>query len=186
MKLSVFTLIMFIIFGLAISYATPPAPLKVVERNLKTKEEIARYLNSLPTEDLIELHALRQEIRAESALTLIFGGAGTGSALAITGLTSVLKIESQRRKRNPNPRRLLRLERLAKTAVSLSALGLFAIVYGVHELAHAYEGLGLTDRNGKSVQQRVATYINSLTLEEARGVLADIREINENLNSLPQ
>ena len=140
--------------------------------NLKTKEEIVDYLNSLSEEKLKELHHLRDEIYEEYTdamfeigVTQIVGGvlgAWTLGMLPDDFLASRKKA--------------FKFAKYGVGAVFVSGL-LIAILYGTKES----KGLGLYDQDEKSVQENLKDYINSLTLEEAREVLFDIKKINEDL-----
>ena len=145
-------------------------------KTLKTKEEIADYLNSLSKEELVELHSLREKINREAGLYLSLSSVGAFGAVGIGAIV----MDDHLKKESTSPR----AKRLLKRGVSISggvvALGFLTYIYGLYKINQA-EGLGWDWDSADDIKPQVRDYINSLTLEEAREVLADIRDINDNL-----
>ena len=147
--------------------------LENLDVNLKTKEEIADYLNSLSEEKLKELHHLRGEIYEESTDMITYLGATLGYVgLFATGVTGIFADELEGRKK-------LLFKRGMYASGSLAVLGFFIFI--LRGMQYSEKSLGLDADNDKSAQENLKKYIGSLTLEEARDVLIDIKKINEGL-----
>ena len=195
MKLSVFTLIMFIFLGAHSQEISESAELmdeegssvtvtrdvagKVDFNDIRTKEDILRYLNSLSAKDLIDLHEARERINEELRTVMGLSGATLLSGLLGWTLTGQA-LDDQ-------PTRSQRFRRVPVTlTVGLSGLALVWFAF------FEKEGLGLERpsfdfdsassdpyRWGDKTHKQARHYINSLTLEEAKELLADLKEINE-------
>ena len=147
-----------------------------IRQRAKTTEEIANYLRSLSPKKLVELHKLRKDIyqnfigvwHVVPAVTIIAGATG-----AMATFDPVY-----------NSRKKIFYRNGFRSFLGVLAVGVLSYAYGVYE-THPLEGLGLNDSldthavSSLTHRDRVREYINSLTLEEARKVLSDIKEIKD-------
>ena len=144
-------------------------------KNPKNKKEIADYLNSLTSEKLMELHNLRIKINEESSkMVQRFGYGLFAAGIPAAAITSDLRDEAKLKSK----RTLFKW--MSRTSLGVVSLGALALAYGTYK-TYQVEGLGLDAENARSVKEKFKDYINSLTLEEAREVLSDIKNINEKL-----
>ena len=135
-------------------------------KTLKTKEEIADYLNSLSKEELVELHHLRHEAYVTSAQMIAFIGNATllvGSAGWIGAYELSKKTKSERAKTI--------LKRVSRVSGGVMVLGFLTAIYGTYKPTF----------HDSPLRENIKDYINSLTLEEAREFLSDMKKINEEL-----
>ena len=173
------------IFGFAVSYAqegsekpedaTKKTEIKTVSdnveeasedpyANLRTKEEIAAYLNSLPERKIMELHYIRDEIlEYYQEWTAIGGIIAAGAFFGGAGLLALSDAEGVQ-VRKP----FLRVGAVALGAVAAAGLGI-AFINGTRG---AWGGDDYPAR-----RRRFKAFVEALTLEEAREVLEDVKNI---------
>ena len=149
--------------------------LKNIDVNLRTKEEIADYMNSLSARKLKELHFLRDAIKDSFNKAVFTSGL---SVTAVATLGALVAADTADFDSNSKFKKTL-FKRVSNTSYGIAIIAFLVSSYTLlKSVVSDYYGLGIEEWDG-SEKSQVIDYINSLTLEEAREVLVDIKKINE-------
>ena len=152
--------------------------LENINVNLKTRKEIADYLNSLSKEKLIDLHYLRDEIRTELNVYAAVGSA----TISLMSSIGVLAMDHQAHHVESRSKRAKAFfKQGTKISAGVVVASMLIAAYAAFDGVLSDYGLGVDGGGDGDIKSQVTNYINSLTLEEAREVLVDIKNINEEL-----
>ena len=179
MKLLVFILITFIFLGAHSEEISNSVELtdekgsSVIATNLRTRDSILEYLNSLSTKELKELHGLRKKIYEEALHKVIVANVVSIGSVFMAGVVATIEY-------NFPCCRKKSFKYVRNAFLGLAIVTFLASSYRRAELSRSGD-LDLDD--SESIRKSLKDYINFLTLEEAKELLSDLKEINEELRS---